>query len=71
MQKNRTKREILLVIAINAREKEVISERLPNVLIVRTMKQKSKRHRYYMEESRSAMRLLRELRKPMKGDARG
>lgn len=52
------------MIIISAREKEIIAERLPNVHIRRTVKQKSKRHRYYMEESRNAMRLLRDLRKP-------
>jgi len=50
------------MIAINKEEKDAIHERFPNVHIVRTMKQKSKRHRYYCEESRGAMNLLRELR---------
>ncbi len=52
------------MIAINEREKKVIAERLPGVHIRRTVKQKSKRHQYYMEESREAMRILRSLRKP-------
>ena len=52
------------MVAINGKEKEYIAERLPNVHIRRTVKQKSKRHHYYMEESRSAMRLLRQLRNP-------
>lgn len=50
------------MIAISVSEKEIIHERYPNVHIVRTMKQDSKRHHYYMEESGNAMRLLRSLR---------
>ena len=50
------------MVAINKAEKEAIHARYPNVHIVRTMKQKSKRHRYYCEESTGAMRLLNELR---------
>ncbi len=50
------------MIEINKSEKEVISARFPNVHIVRTMKQKSKRHHYYCEESKSVMRLLKEMR---------
>ena len=50
------------MIIITSKEKEVIAERMPNVHIRRTVKQKSKRHKYYMEENRNAMRLLKELR---------
>ena len=50
------------MIAINKAEKDLISERFPSVHIVRTMKQKSKRHRYYCEETRQVMRLLSKLR---------
>ena len=50
------------MVAVNKTEKEAILARYPNVHIVRTMKQKSKRHRYYCEESKGAMRLLSELR---------
>lgn len=50
------------MIAINKEEKEVISMRFPNVHIVRTMKQKSKRHHYYCEESKPIMRILKEMR---------
>lgn len=50
------------MIAINKSEKEVISSRLPDVHIVRTMKQKSTRHHYYCEESKSVMRILKEMR---------
>ena len=50
------------MIVITANEKEIISKALPNVHIRRTVKQKSERHKYYMEESRAAMRLLNKLR---------
>lgn len=50
------------MIAINKSEKEVINKRLPNVHIVRTMKQKSKRHHYYCEENKQVMQLLSEIR---------
>lgn len=50
------------MIAISKQEKDVIVKRFPNVHIVRTMKQKSKRHRYYCEESRGVMRYLNEVR---------
>jgi len=39
------------MIAINKTEKELIASTFPNAHIVRTMKQKSKRHRYYCEET--------------------
>lgn len=50
------------MIAINKDEKDIISARFPNVHIVRTMKQKSKRHHYYCEESKPVLKLLREMR---------
>lgn len=46
------------MIAINKAERDAIRERFPDVYIVRTMKQKSKRHRYYCEEARRVMRYL-------------
>jgi len=52
------------VIAITADEKKVIIEKYPRVHIVRTMKQDSKRHHYYMEEQSGPMKLLRSLRSP-------
>lgn len=52
------------MIAINKAEKEAIAERFPEVHIVRTMKQKSKRHHYYCEETRPVMRFLRQMRDP-------
>lgn len=51
------------MIMISLAEKEVIRERFPKVHIVRTMKQKSKRHRYYMAEEPGPMKLLKQLRR--------
>jgi hypothetical protein len=50
------------MIAINKSEKEAISKRFPDVHIVRTMKQKSKRHRYYCEENPAVLRFLNRAR---------
>lgn len=50
------------MISITAEEKKAISAKYPNVHIVRTMRQDSKRHHYYMEESGSAMRMLKTMR---------
>lgn len=50
------------MIAITKQEKEMILIRFPNTHIVRTMKQKSKRHHYYCEESKRVMRYLELLR---------
>lgn len=50
------------MISINKNEAKAIRENLPNVHIVRTMKQKSKRGHYFCEESRSALRFLESLR---------
>lgn len=50
------------MIAITADEKKIIHERYPDVHIVRTMKQDSKRHHYYMTEDKKPMKLLRALR---------
>lgn len=50
------------MIIITSQEREIIAERMPNVHIRRTVKQKSKRHKYYMEENKRAIRLLKELR---------
>lgn len=50
------------LVPITKEEKEVILERFPNTYFVRTMKQDSHRHRYYMTESPKQMRLLRSLR---------
>lgn len=50
------------MVVITKREKDVIAARMPHVHIRRTVKQKTKRHKYYMEENKAAMRLLKELR---------
>ena len=50
------------MIAINKAEKDAIIKRFPKTHIVRTMKRKSKRHRYYCEESRQVMRFLNKIR---------
>lgn len=50
------------MIQITKEEKEIIREELPHVHIVRTCKQKSKRHHYYCCEEPAAVRLIRKLR---------
>lgn len=50
------------MVLISKEEKEKISRRFPRVHIARTMKQKSKRHKYYCEENREAMKYLEEIR---------
>lgn len=50
------------MVMISAEERKEILGRFPNICIVRTVKQKSKRHRYYCEENPRAMRFLKELR---------
>ena len=47
------------MITITKDEKDIICERFPYVHIVRTMKQKSKRHRYYCEESSEVLKYLK------------
>lgn len=50
------------MVLISKEEKEKINRRFPRVHIARTMKQKSKRHKYYCEENRAAMKYLEEIR---------
>lgn len=50
------------MVAITKSEKEVIAKQFPKAHIVRTMKQKSKRHHYYCEETRAVMKCLNEIR---------
>lgn len=50
------------MIAITKNEKEAISTKYPEAHIVRTMKQKSKRHRYYCEETEQVLRFVKSLR---------
>ena len=50
------------MILISRDEKQAVLEKFPNVHIVRTCKQRSKRHRYYMVEEPGPMRLIRKMR---------
>ena len=50
------------MIAINKAEATAIRERCPQAHIVRTMKQKSKRHHYFCEETGATMAVIREMR---------
>ena len=50
------------MVLINKDEKDAIREKFPKVNIVRTMKQRSARHRYYCEEAPQVMRYLDQLR---------
>ena len=50
------------MVLITKPEKEAILEKFPKVNIVRTMRQRSKRHRYYCEEAPQVMRFLNTLR---------
>lgn len=50
------------MISVSKAEKEAIKERFPEAHIVRTMKQKHKRHRYYCEETRQVIEYLYGLR---------
>lgn len=60
------------MIPINKEESAALRERFPNLYVVRTMKQCSDRHRYYMEEQPSAVRFLRIMRgEPVKNNKKG
>lgn len=50
------------MIAVTTAEKAAVQEKFPKVKFVRTMKQDSKRHHYYMEEQFAPMRYLMVLR---------
>lgn len=50
------------MISITAEEKKEVQKSFPDVHIVRTMKQDSKRHHYYMTEDRAPMRFLLQMR---------
>ena len=50
------------MIPVSKTEKEAICAAFPQVGIVRTMKQKSKRHHYYCEETKQVMGLLKRMR---------
>ncbi len=50
------------MVQITKSEKDAIKARFPSAHIARTMRQKSKRHHYYCEESRAVMRFLSQIR---------
>jgi hypothetical protein len=51
------------MVLIGKEEAEYLRRRFPRLNIVRTMKQHSKRHRYYVEESMKVMNALRNFEK--------
>lgn len=55
------------MIRIDKDEADYLRSRYPDLTITRTMKQKSKRHRYYVEESRKVLGALEKYRR---GDVR-
>lgn len=50
------------MISITREEKQAVLERYPNVHIVRTMKQDSKRHHYFMTEEFGPMQIIKKMR---------
>ena len=52
-----------LMIRIDKAEAEHLRKRFPDITITRTMKQRSKRHRYYVEESYKVLNALAAFRK--------
>lgn len=50
------------IITISKEEKDKIVKRFPKAPIVRTMKQDSKRHHYWMAEEPKLMKYLNEMR---------
>ena len=50
------------MVAITKNEKEAISKKFPSAHIVRTMKQKSKRHHYFCEEAQRVIAYLEQIR---------
>lgn len=51
------------MISINKEEATEIRKRIPSAHIVRTARQKSRRHRYFVEESYKVIALLQKIRK--------
>ena len=51
------------MIRIDKNEAAYLRGRFPDLMITRTMKQKSKRHRYYVEESRKVLCALDQYRR--------
>ena len=54
------------MIIISKSEKEALKKQFPKAHITRTMKQKSKRHRYYCEETNAVINFLDKERKKNK-----
>lgn len=50
------------MIIVTKEEKTAIKNKYPEAHIVRTMKQKSKRHRYFCEETNDVMKFLNQFR---------
>ncbi len=50
------------LVRITKEEKEKLIEKYPETHIARTMRQCSKRHHYYCEESSAVLRLLEKIR---------
>ncbi len=59
------------MVSISKEEKGALCARFPRLYVVRTMKQKSGRHRYYTEESPEVLRVLGELRGQAPADKGG
>jgi hypothetical protein len=55
------------IIRVNKTEVDAIREKFPNVHVRRTCQQKSKRHTYYVEETRGVIGLIRSMRGQKKG----
>ena len=51
------------MILITKNEALILRQKIPDVSITRTMKQTSKRHHYYCEETLNVFSVLKELRK--------
>ena len=58
------------MVSINKDECEYIREHFPKVYIVRTMKQKSKRHKYYCEENWKVIKYLNDSRTGISSQAK-
>ena len=51
------------MITVSKDEAVILRQEIPEVSIVRTMKQKSKRHHYYCEETYNVFEILKKIRK--------
>lgn len=60
---NMKKKRMKKLITINKEEARLVREKFPNAHIMRTMKQKSKRGRYYCEENRKVINFINNIRK--------